>query len=487
MKITSEQQAYINAAGKGDHVGVPSLAGVGKTSTGIEMCKEYTDKNIRFVVFAKRNAVETQASLPSNAKCTTRHSMCLKWLKRPNVNTTSGYWEKYNKLAKDLKHIWTANPDWDYRNISKNDPRYAYALDNSSSAEELISLVKNTYISPTVEEVASLAVDHGIVFFESQWEATIIEALKYSDADRKEITFDDMCRFPVIDKKVIVDSDIFILDEAQDSNPITIELVKLISKECEVHWFGDKWQSICGFMGAANDAMDQIEMALKPKELFPLTINFRCSKAVIEETRRCHPHIDIKAFDGSREGNVIEIDKNNLSNLMQSGDCVIARYNKIIIPLAFKLLRSGKRATIQGNKDFIKSIKRVVSSIRAQDMLDFNSKLTNMRNRAVDKATTESGKEIINDKFDTIEMFADNCSTQSDILKYIDTVFSEEKSDYKLSTAHRSKGLQFQNVFMMDPDNFAASQAKLPWQIRQEDNLKYVTRTRAQDTLYYVK
>ena len=83
-------------------------------------------------------------------------------------------------------------------------------------------------------------------------------------------------------------------------------------------------------------------------------------------------------------------------------------------------------------------------------------------------------------------MFADNCKTPEDIPKYIDDLFSEQVSDYTLSTAHRSKGLQFTNIFMMDSENFTAKQAKLQWQLQQEDNLQYVARTRAQDGLYYV-
>jgi len=490
---TTEQQQYIDASGKGAHQYVESLAGTGKTTTAIAMCNNHSELSSQMIVFAKRNSEETQKVLPSNATCSTRHSMCLKWLYRgkvrPKVNKFTGYNDRFDSIGKDLSCIWKVNPDIDYRKVKKEDPKHKDLFEDSANAEDLLGLVKNTYINPSLEDVCSLADTHGVSFIQQGIPETIVLALALSDSIRDEITFDDMCRFPVLDKRIFVGysvPDIFILDEAQDSNPITIALMGLIKDKCETHLFGDKWQSIQGFTGADNNAMDKLSSTITPSDLHKLTINFRCSKAVIEEARRCHPHIDIKAWDGAREGFVKNITPEEVSVLMRPGDCVIARYNKIIIPMAFKLLREGKRASIQGNKDFIKSIKRTVASIKANNIIDFSDKLNAFRNRQLEKATTESGREIINDKFDTIEMFADNCKTPEDIPKYIDDLFSEQVSDYTLSTAHRSKGLQFTNIFMMDSENFTAKQAKLQWQLQQEDNLQYVARTRAQDGLYYV-
>lgn len=486
MNITQEQAAYIEAAGHGKDIGVEALAGVGKTSTGFEMCKQHPNKKIRFIVYNKKNAEEMQKILPPNAVGATKHFTCLKWFRRrPFVNSLQGAWK--DKLSKNLKCLFEINPDWNFTEMDRKDVEYSLAYENASSGSDLLSLAKNTFvITPTVQEVAQLALNHGITFTGFGYEQVIIDALSLSDNDLKEIDFDDMVRLPVLNKYIVCDSDIFILDEAQDSPPTTIELFKQMAEKCEVHWFGDRWQSISGFMGADTNAMDKIAAAINPETIFPLTINFRCSKAVIAETRLRHPHIDIKAWDGALEGSVQEIDLKHFHELMKPGDCAIARFNKIIIPMAFRLLKAGKRATVQGNKDFVKQITRIIKSIRAQDMRDFNDKLQRQRERALSKTNTELGQEIINDKFDCIEVFADNASTQQEMIQNVEDMFSGQASDYKLSTAHRSKGLQFTNVFMLDHNNFTAKQAKTKEQLQQEENLQYVARTRAQDGLYYV-
>ena len=52
-----------------------------------------------------------------------------------------------------------------------------------------------------------------------------------------------------------------------------------------------------------------------------------------------------------------------------------------------------------------------------------------------------------------------------------------------LTTAHRSKGLEFDRVIILDIDNFKPDKAKNPAEKQQEQNAIYVAFTRAKHSL----
>jgi superfamily I DNA/RNA helicase len=68
----------------------------------------------------------------------------------------------------------------------------------------------------------------------------------------------------------------FLLDEAQDSNPVTIKIFNALQGQKIL--VGDKYQQIYQFRGSLN-AMEMINA----KYEFFLTHTFRCSKSVVDE------------------------------------------------------------------------------------------------------------------------------------------------------------------------------------------------------------
>ena len=347
--------------------------------------------------------------------------------------------------------------------------------------------MKNTFITePTVDQVKELSEFHQIQFIANpdEFYKDAIKTLKISDCQRKDMDFDDMIRFHVIDEKVKPDCDIFVGDEIQDSPPLRIRLMELFAKQgVECHAPGDDWQGIYVFTGASLDSVKDVTKQLNAI-VMPLTVNFRCSRSVIREAQQIVP--DIKYWDGAPEGKVECIKYDALSQIMQPGDCAIARFNKVIIPKVFKLLREGKKATIQG-ADFGRSIVRTIKSVKASTIEEFNIRLGKMRERDMNKAQTELGKQIIDDKYSTIEYFADNSDTVEKMIDLVTNLFSDKSiGEYKFSTAHRAKGLEWENVFILDHDTFNAPQAKQEWQQICEQRLLYVAKTRAKLNMYYV-
>ena len=75
-----------------------------------------------------------------------------------------------------------------------------------------------------------------------------------------------------------------------------------------------------------------------------------------------------------------------------------------------------------------------------------------------------------------------------DVVQFIDNLFADDvRAGIVLATYHRSKGREWQRVFLYDHgQRCPAKGAKQAWQKQQEANLAYVAITRAQQTLAFV-
>ncbi len=63
----------------------------------------------------------------------------------------------------------------------------------------------------------------------------------------------------------------------------------------------------------------------------------------------------------------------------------------------------------------------------------------------------------------------------------------EKEKPVVLTTSHKSKGLEFDRVFILRDDNFPSPKAVTEDELEQEENSKYVAYTRAKDQLHIVK
>lgn len=74
---------------------------------------------------------------------------------------------------------------------------------------------------------------------------------------------------------------------------------------------------------------------------------------------------------------------------------------------------------------------------------------------------------------------------ESDLKTYREKL--EKEKPVILTTAHKSKGLEFDRVFVLRDDQFPSPKAKREEDLEQEENAKYVAYTRAKDELHIVK
>ena len=131
----------------------------------------------------------------------------------------------------------------------------------------------------------------------------------------------------------------FLLDEAQDSNPVTIKIFNTLQGQKIL--VGDKYQQIYQFRGSQN-AMEMI----KAKYEFFLTHTFRCSKLVVDEANKVlKNYLGAKKYlSSTREDETFKI--NNVA--------FVARTNATLIELIdnFKDEEDGINITRDVNEIF---------------------------------------------------------------------------------------------------------------------------------------
>ena len=74
------------------------------------------------------------------------------------------------------------------------------------------------------------------------------------------------------------------------------------------------------------------------------------------------------------------------------------------------------------------------------------------------------------------------------LCSFIENFFGVEKNRHlTLCTAHKSKGLEWDRVFILNSECFMPKWVKQDWAIQQEKNIVYVAITRAKKDLVYIK
>jgi len=488
MKRTDEQQALIDSVSAGECTGGEALAGCGKTTIIIESANDIPKRKMELIVFNVRNAEEVNSNpkKPDNLTATTFHKKCLRTLGRVNVKVksfTAGKWT--NGKNED---IIRQDPIFNIFNKSLSKDDKIAAKDNFDAADQCLKLLKNTYIDPSFIDVINLMNRYQISpsMPRDEFANKLLMFLKISDEDQYTVDYDDMIRFCVIrglGSQIV--NDVFAIDEAQDNTPIRTMLMKQMQENSQVVFIGDRKQAIYAFAGSDSRSMENIITLLDDVRILPLTVNFRCDKNIIREAQKLVP--DIKYLESKEEGVVTHSEMKDLHNNFMPGDVGISRYNRIIIPECFKFIKKGKPATIQG-ADFGKMLKSQITGFRATSIEDFYARLNSWYDKQC-KYSEECVSDATTERFECLKYLADNSDTVEDIARTIDTIFSDvtNKSTYMFSTGHRSKGLEWDRVHILDSSNFICRREGITAeQAQQELNLMYIAQTRARHYLNFV-
>lgn len=330
--------------------------------------------------------------------------------------------------------------------------------------------------------------------------------LRKSTADLSTIDMDDMVYLPLarrVDLKPWHRFNWVLVDEAQDTNPTRRALARMVmAGGARFVAVGDPHQAIYGFTGADNDSLEQIRDAFNAIEL-PLTVTYRCPKAVVAHAQQWVSHIT--AHESAPEGEVVSLPYADLMEQLQgidaseySENAILCRYNKYLVGLCFKMIREGLPAKIEGRNIGEGLVKLATRWKSVKTVNGLETKLAEYEEREVRKALAkdqEQKADRIVDEVATILTVIERVRGMgldrvTDVVDAIEDIFADNvagKGLITLCSAHKSKGLEWNRVFLLDREQLMPSKmAKQDWQVAQEINLIYVAVTRAKQTLVEV-
>lgn len=280
------------------------------------------------------------------------------------------------------------------------------------------------------------------------------------------------------------------VDEAQDLNLIQHEMVRRIAaRGARCLFVGDRFQAIYGFRGSDPESMDKISHDFDATEL-PLSICWRCPKAVIEAAQEIVPSIEYAPT--AKDGKVDHIKEDEFLASVDHGDFVICRTMAPLAEHCMQLIRDGKKATIRGRDigaglcstlDKIGKAWRGDSSAIWQMIDSWGEKELAKLN----KPGNENKIEKLQDRIMTLQVLSEGCKSINEVKDKIKRIFSDDINGIVLSTIHRVKGLENDRVFIIHPELLPHPMARQPWAREQEKNLEYVAITRSRNYLAFVQ
>ena len=293
--------------------------------------------------------------------------------------------------------------------------------------------------------------------------------------------------------------DFIMVDECQDLNVAERNLVLRCLKEGgRLIAVGDSNQCIYGFSGSDPDSFRAIQ-SIPNTVSMPLSISYRCPESVVKFAQNLVPSIEAK--QGAEEG--VILDCVSLDDV-HDGDMVLCRNNAPLLQVYCKLLEQGKRAYIRGSdvgknlqnivigthKDYLyTNLKRDGVFIRLYEDL-FNSRKAIMERYGISQEDAMK-HETIQAKLDMIralEVLGADLTTTEELTKKIEDIFpkNDKGEGIMLSTVHKAKGLEADNVFIACASLMPSKSALDEWQVQQERNLMYVAYTRAKKVLGFL-
>lgn len=317
--------------------------------------------------------------------------------------------------------------------------------------------------------------------------------LKESNKSLATVDFDDMVYLPLQKNIRMFQNDWVLIDEAQDTNPTRREMAKRMLKPGgRLVAVGDPRQAIFGFTGADNDSLEQLQQTFNCQKM-PLTVTYRCPKAVVKHARAWVEHIE--AHESAPQGEVNLLPYKELMSKVQPGDAILCRYNKYLVNLCFKLIREGHPAKIEG-RAIGDGLIMMTKKWKVKSLDALKNRVVEFKNREIEKAKKKDNLQAadnIEDKCETMLVLIDRAIEQKmetvlQLKTMIEGMFKDDVGNDKkvitLCSVHRSKGMEWKRVFLLGRAEFMPSKfAKLDWQIKQENNLIYVGVTRAMEVL----
>lgn len=284
-----------------------------------------------------------------------------------------------------------------------------------------------------------------------------------------DFTFTDQMYYLVKWELSPLKPDFLIVDEAQDMSALDMAVIeRSMNHKTRVFFVGDRQQTINSFKGAMADSMDTI------REKFNCTVlelnrSFRCAPKIVRLANRVKPSL-VAAFDDN-DGVVDSVGFENMIAEVQAGDAIIARLNAQLVKACLELIVRDKPATILGRNigtALAGTLDEIVEKAGNFPFAELPDVITEHRNaevsRMTSKQTDDRAIQMFMDRMDALMTIVEKhteddaprpATSVAQLKGYIFDLFSDDddvrgdSTVIKLMTAHQSKGLEFDTVWLI--------------------------------------
>lgn len=478
---------------------VNAVAGSGKTFTSVEAAKQLPSSlSVAFVAFNRSIVNELNEKFEgTNVEAKTMHSMGFRTFmnyglfpKMPDTRKKElSHWQRYVRDNVDM-----------LSSIISRENKECFAF--CGNVDKIFDIARlNLLHHGDIEAITDLCDTHGFTCIADEI-SVVNEMLKLAYSFKPmgksvELDFTDLITLPTQNqslRRYVPKYDVLFVDEAQDLSKAQQQLMMLlIKKNGRFIAVGDPRQAINGFAGAMCDSFAKLADLPNTIQL-PLSYNYRCGRKMIDLAQEIVPNII--AHEGAIEGVV-----NNATDLKSvgKGDMIICRKSAPLVGVCLKLIANGKSAYIKGN-DICKGLLNLIKKMKVKNLNDlFNAldvELEKVKSSLIKfnpelAENIESCPKVINlkDKIEALQYIAETSISLNDLENKLNSLFTEIKGGncITLSTVHKAKGLESDNVYIILPDCLPLVwKGQKEWQHEQEMNLRYVALTRAKKTLTFV-
>ena len=471
---------------------INAVAGSGKSTTIVNALSLIPqDKKVLFIAFNK-DIVETLKDKIGDMQ---------------NVDIMTYHSLGYSIVKENIKKSDLELNDYKYHQyvrlnaIKKDDMNHTKYLSYLKNIDKLIDYSRFN-LAQSVNEIEKIAKKYNVTILNDECEF-VVEALKWGQNNLSEIDYTDMVWLPYeLDLKTkFYKYEWIFVDEAQDSSPVQQQLFKKCFKRgarfCAV---GDSSQCINAWAGADERAFNKFLKMPNTKE-FSLPISYRCPISIINAAKKFVPEIE------SAPNAVVGEIKYDVSPYKpKPGDMVLCRNTYPLIKLYTDYLRINKKSFIRGKdigNTFIDMInnhcpsntnllnKSLISEGLFRSLYNHLFKMVDImienNNMTENEAYLSEPVMSIYDSIMSLETLSEGLTTVEELKNKIRTIFNDGQNEAVcLSTIHKAKGLEADNVFILAKSLMPSKFAEQEWEIKSEENLEYVAITRAKKTLQYI-
>ena len=290
---------------------------------------------------------------------------------------------------------------------------------------------------------------------------------------------------------------VLVIDEAQDMGEDDFRLVQALmrqNEEMRVIAVGDDDQNIYGFRGSDSKYMQSL-VEQDGAKLYEMTDNYRSAKAIVDCANRYVQripgrlkHTSIQSATG-KDGKVMTLKSLLDAEIKVEGStAILTRTNEETMQVAYELEQRGLHATVaqsMGGFRFgnLAEVRYFLKQLGGKDDVTITKEKWNeAKQRTFETYASSTCLNIMQHFISDFEI-THQSYYRSDLREYIfeskieDFIAADERSVF-VSTIHKAKGREFDNVYLMSaiPDG------------RSVDDMRsyYVGLTRAKRNLYLV-